>query len=49
MSLGTIVYNHEIYNLEYMTDEEVKQLIQAIEDKKRTDLYELKNTKQNQK
>lgn len=49
MNLGTIVYEHEIYNLDYMTDEELKQLIQVVEDRKKTSLYELKNTKQYEK
>ena len=31
MNLGTIAYNNEIYNLDYMTAEEVKQLLDTIE------------------
>lgn len=49
MNLGTIVYNHEIYNLDYMTDEDIKQLLHAVENKKKTSLCELKNRKQNEK
>lgn len=31
MKLGTIVYENEIYNLDYMTSSEIKQIIQTAE------------------
>lgn len=31
MKLGTIVYENQIYNLDYMTSEEIKDLINLIE------------------
>ena len=31
MKLGTVVYDSKIYNLDYMTTEEMKQLLQKIE------------------
>ena len=49
MNLGTIVYENEIYNLDYMEDEEIKQIIDNIEDKKRENINEMKNIRQNQK
>ncbi len=49
MNLGTIVYENEIYNLDYMEEEEIKQIIDNIEEKKRKNINEMKNIKQNQK
>lgn len=34
MSLGTISYNNEIYNLDYMTEEELENLLKIIENDK---------------
>lgn len=31
MSLGTIAYNNEIYNLDYMTADELENLLTIIE------------------
>ena len=38
MKLGTIVYNNEIYNLEYMNSAEIKELMNTIESDKENDL-----------
>lgn len=34
MKLGTIVYDNEIYNLDYMTAEEAKKVLDTIEEDK---------------
>ena len=34
MSLGTVSYNNEIYNLDYMTEEELENLLKIIENDK---------------
>ena len=34
MKLGTIVYDNKIYNLDYMSTEEMKKLLQEIEKSK---------------
>ena len=34
MKLGTIVYENEIYNLDYMTSDEIKTMIHTIESDK---------------
>lgn len=34
MELGTIVYDNKIYNLDYMKTEELKNLLNIIEDEK---------------
>lgn len=47
MKLGTIVYDNEIYNLDYMTDEEIKEVIDIIEEKKRKNIQEIKNIRHN--
>lgn len=31
MSLGTVAYNKKIYNLDYMTEEELENLLDNIE------------------
>ncbi len=31
MSLGTVAYNKKIYNLDYMTEEELENLLNDIE------------------
>ncbi len=43
MKLGTIAYNEEIYNLDYMTAEEIKELLQTIECNKNQKMRRLKN------
>lgn len=44
MELGTVVYENKIYNLDYMTAEEMMQLLNRIEDDKRKKFSEAKNT-----
>lgn len=34
MSLGTVSYKNEIYNLDYMTEEELESLLKIIENDK---------------
>lgn len=38
MKLGTIVYDNKIYNLDYMTSEETKELLKKIEEEKSKNL-----------
>ena len=49
MNLGTIVYDNEIYNLDYMTEVEIKELIDIVEEKKKKCVYELKNIRHDAK
>lgn len=42
MKLGTVVYDGKIYNLDYMTTEEMKQLLDKIEKDKLTTIAEAK-------
>lgn len=35
MKLGTVVYDGKIYNLDYMTSEEVEVLLKKVEEEKR--------------
>lgn len=42
MKLGTVVYANKIYNLDYMTAEEMKQLLQKIEEDKAASFKETK-------
>ena len=34
MKLGTIVYDNEIYNLDYMTSSEIKEVMTTVETNK---------------
>jgi hypothetical protein len=43
MKLGTVVYENKIYNLDYMTIDEMKILLQKIESDKKTSFVETKN------
>lgn len=43
MKLGTIVYNNEIYNLDYMTAEEVREILDKVEKDKRMNMAKGKN------
>ncbi|MBQ7410546.1 MAG: hypothetical protein IJW20_04095 [Clostridia bacterium] len=43
MKLGTVVYENKIYNLDYMTTEEMKQLLTKIESDKKATITEAKN------
>ena len=47
MKLGTIVYENKIYNLDYMTIDEMKILLQKIESDKKTSFVETKNILKN--
>lgn len=42
MKLGTVVYGNKIYNLDYMTAEEMKELLSIIENDKKTNINEAK-------
>lgn len=42
MKLGTVVYDSKIYNLDYMTTEEMKQLLNKIESDKKATIAEAK-------
>ncbi len=42
MKLGTVVYENKIYNLDYMTAEEMKELLKTIESTKKESLIEAK-------
>ena len=42
MKLGTVVYGNKIYNLDYMTAEEMKELLSIIEQDKKTNINEAK-------
>ncbi len=37
MKLGTVVYDGKIYNLDYMTSEEVENLLKKVEEDKSKD------------
>ena len=43
MKLGTVVYDNKIYNLDYMTTDEMKQLLRKIEASKNTNYEQGKN------
>lgn len=49
MKLGTIVYNNQIYNLDYMTLDELKELLTKIELNKNETLKEAKKVLENNK
>ena len=42
MNLGTVVYKSKIYNLDYMKTDELKQLLDAVEEEKRKSFNEVK-------
>lgn len=42
MKLGTVVYENKIYNLDYMTIEEMKDLLNLIEQDKTASFKEAK-------
>lgn len=42
MKLGTVVYENKIYNLDYMTIEEMKDLLKIIEQEKNNSFKEAK-------
>ena len=43
MKLGTVVYENKIYNLDYMSIEEMKELLEKIESTQKTAFKEAKN------
>lgn len=43
MKLGTVVYDNKIYNLDYMTIDEMKNLLQEIENAKNSNFNQGKN------
>ena len=47
MKLGTVVYDNKIYNLDYMTTEEMKDLLQKIEAYKKANIKETKDVLKN--
>ncbi|MBR3614257.1 MAG: hypothetical protein IKL55_03670 [Clostridia bacterium] len=47
MKLGTVVYDNRIYNLDYMTTEEMKMLLQKIETEKKSNILEAKEILKN--
>lgn len=47
MKLGTIVYDNEIYNLDYMTSEEVKKVLNSVEENKSKNIINAKNVDNN--
>ena len=42
MKLGTVVYNNKIYNLDYMTAEEMMELLNKIETEKKNNFENAK-------
>lgn len=40
MKLGTIVFNNKIYNLDYMSREEIEVLLKNVEDDKAKNIVE---------
>lgn len=42
MELGTVVYQNKIYNLDYMSIEEMKKLLDEIEKEKNQNFIEAK-------
>ena len=40
MKLGTVVYENKIYNLDYMTTEEVEELLKKVEADKAKNIAE---------
>ena len=43
MKLGTVVYENKIYNLDYMSIEEMKELLEKIENTQKAAFKEAKN------
>ena len=43
MKLGTVVYNNQIYNLDYMSIEEMRELLNKIKKKKKSGISDAKN------
>lgn len=47
MKLGTVVYDNKIYNMDYMTTEEMKQLLKKIEEDKKENITKAKEVLKN--
>lgn len=47
MKLGTVVYGNKIYNLDYMSAEEMKILLKTIEDDKKNGITQAKSLVKN--
>lgn len=47
MKLGTIAYKNKIYNLDYMKADELKNLLEQIEQEKKDDFNYVKNMLKN--
>ena len=43
MKLGTVVYSNKIYNLDYMSIDEMKELLKKIESEQMTSFKDAKN------
>lgn len=43
MKLGTVVYENKIYNLDYMSIEEMKTLLEKIESEQKSAFKDAKN------
>ncbi len=43
MKLGTVVYENKIYNLDYMSIEEMKSLLEKIESEQKAAFKDAKN------
>ena len=43
MKLGTVVYSNKIYNLDYMSIDEMKELLKKIESEQTTSFKDAKN------
>ncbi len=43
MKLGTVVYSNKIYNLDYMSIDEMKELLKKIESEQMTSFKDTKN------
>ena len=43
MKLGTVVYSNKIYNLDYMSIDEMKELLKKIESEQMTSFKDEKN------
>ena len=42
MNLGTVVFKNKIYNLDYMKTDELKKLLDEIEEDKKNDFQDVK-------
>ena len=42
MNLGTVVYKNKIYNLDYMATEDLKKLLEEIEEEKKNSFKDVK-------